>query len=178
MSPEAVSTEAVSAEAGPAVGAFDPIALRRVFAAFPTGVTALAALVDGEPVGMTASSFVPVSLDPPLVSLCTALTSTTWPRLRGAARLGISVLSGSQEGASRQLASSGAERFAGLAWYGTPGNAVLLSGASAWFDCSTEREIGAGDHRIALLRVHAMGVDPQLPPLVFHGSRYRRLAGR
>ncbi|MEV2247268.1 flavin reductase family protein [Streptomyces sp. NPDC049970] len=168
----------MSADAGLAVGAADPVALRRVFAAFPTGVTALAALVDGEPVGMTASSFVPVSLDPPLVSFCTALTSTTWPRLRGAARLGISVLGGSQEAASRQLAAPGPERFAGLAWYRTAGTAVLLSGAGAWFDCSAEREIAAGDHRIVILRVHSMGVDPRVPPLVFHGSRYRRLAGQ
>jgi flavin reductase (DIM6/NTAB) family NADH-FMN oxidoreductase RutF len=153
----------------------DPIALRRVFGVFPTGVTALAALVDGEPVGMTASSFIPVSLDPPLVSVCAALTSTTWPRLRGAHRLGVSVLAGTQEGVSRQLAAHGAERFAGLEWHRTGEGAVLLGGASAWFDCSVEQEIGAGDHRIVLLRVHVTGIDPHVPPLVFHGSRYRRL---
>lgn len=168
----------MSPEAGLAVGAIDPIALRRVFGAFPTGVTALAALVDGEPVGMAASSFVAVSLDPPLVSFCPALSSKTWPRLRRAARLGISVLGGAQEKVSRQLAAPGDERFAGLEWYPTAGSAVLLGGASAWFDCSTEQEIGAGDHRIALMRVHAMGVDPQVPPLVFHSSRYRMLAGQ
>ncbi|MGV9943199.1 flavin reductase family protein [Streptomyces sp. NPDC003401] len=165
-------------EAGLAVDALTPSTLRRVFGAFPTGVTVLAALVDGEPVGMTASSFVPVSLDPPLVSLCAALTSTTWPRLRRAARVGISVLGGTQERASRQFAASGADRFAGLDWYPTTEGAVLLSGAGAWFDCSAEREIGAGDHRIVLLRVHAVDSDPLVPPLVFHGSRYRTLAGQ
>ncbi len=33
----------------------------------------------------------------------------------------------------------------------------------------------AGDHDIALLRVHDLGADPRVPPLVFHGSAYRRL---
>jgi flavin reductase (DIM6/NTAB) family NADH-FMN oxidoreductase RutF len=151
-------------------------ALRRVLGAFPTGVTALAALVDGEPIGLAANSFTSVSLDPPLVSVCVATTSQTWPRLRGAARIGVSVLSHQQEEASRRLAARGVDRFAGLGWQPTGAGAVLLAEASAWFDCSVEREIRAGDHDIVLLAVHALGADPQTPPLIFHGSRYHRLA--
>ena len=154
----------------------DPSTLRRVLAAFPTGVTALAALVDGEPVGMAANSFTSVSLDPPLVSVCVATTSSTWPILRRAGRIGVSVLSHEQEAASRSLASRGIDRFAGLSWHATDDGAILLDGASAWFDCSAEREIRAGDHEIVLLNVHGLGTDPLTPPLVFHGSRYRRLA--
>jgi flavin reductase (DIM6/NTAB) family NADH-FMN oxidoreductase RutF len=150
--------------------------LRRVFGAFPTGVTALAALVDGEPVGMAASSFTSVSLDPPLVSVCVATASQTWPLLRRAPRIGVSVLSHRQEEASRRLAARGTDRFAGLAWYPTGDGAVLLAGASAWLDCSVDREIRAGDHEIVLLAVRGLDTDPAAPPLVFHASRYRRLA--
>jgi flavin reductase (DIM6/NTAB) family NADH-FMN oxidoreductase RutF len=154
----------------------DPATLRRVFGAYPTGVTALAALVDGVPVGMAANSFTSVSLDPPLVSVCVSTTSQTWPLLRQATRLGVSVLSHEQEEASRSLATRGADRFAGLPWRPTQDGAVLLAGVSAWLDCSVEREIPAGDHEIVLLRVHRLGTDPEVAPLVFHGSRYRRLA--
>jgi len=154
----------------------DPTTLRRVLAAFPTGVTSLAALVDGVPVGMAANSFTSVSLDPPLVSVCVATTSETWPRLRRAERVGVSVLSHGQEAVSRSLASRGIDRFADLSWHATDDGAILLDGASAWFDCSLEREIRAGDHEIVLLNVHGLGTDPHTPPLVFHGSRYRRLA--
>jgi flavin reductase (DIM6/NTAB) family NADH-FMN oxidoreductase RutF len=155
----------------------DPTTLRRVLAAFPTGVTALAALVDGEPVGMAANSFTSVSLDPPLVSVCVATTSSTWPVLRRAARIGVSVLSHEQESASRSLAARGIDRFADLSWHATDDGAILLDGATAWFDCSVEREIRAGDHEIVLLNVHGLGTaEPHTPPLVFHGSRYRRLA--
>ena len=157
-------------------GSPDPTTLRRVFGAFPTGVTALAALLDGSPVGMAASSFTSVSLDPPLASVCVATTSATWPRLRAAARIGVSVLSHAQEAASRGLSSRGGDRFARLDWYCTATGAVLISGASAWLDCEVEREIRAGDHEIVLLRVHALDTDPSQPPLVFHASRYRRLA--
>ena len=83
--------------------------LRRVFAAFPTGVAAVAAVINREPAGLAANSLVSVSLDPPLVSVCIGHTSTTWPALRTAGRLGISVLGSHQEAVSRQLGSRDGE---------------------------------------------------------------------
>ena len=152
-----------------------PTELRRVFGAVPTGVTAIAALVDGAPVGLAASSFTSVSLDPPLVSVCVAHSSTTCPLLRDSARLGVSVLGAHQEQACRQLAGRGADRFASLDWRATPDGAVLVEDAGAWLDCSVEQVIRAGDHDIVLLRVHELDADPAVPPLVFHASGFRRL---
>jgi len=154
---------------------YDQAELRRVFGAFPTGVTAIAALVGGAPAGIAASSFTSVSLDPPIVSICVAHTSTTWPALRAAARLGISVLGAHQEQHSRALSGRGGDRFAAVQWRATSEGAVVLDGASAWLDCSIERQIPAGDHDIVLLRVHALDADAAVPPLVFHASQFRRL---
>lgn len=53
--------------------------LRRAFGCFPSGVTAICAEIDGEPVGVAASSFTSVSISPPLVSVCMQHTSTTRP---------------------------------------------------------------------------------------------------
>jgi flavin reductase (DIM6/NTAB) family NADH-FMN oxidoreductase RutF len=155
--------------------AVDPDALRRVFAAFPTGVTAVAALVDGAPVGLAANSFTSVSLDPPMVSVCVAHSSTTWPALRTVARCGVSILGAHHEEACRQLSARGTDRFAALDWRAAADGAVVISGGSAWFDCSIERHIPAGDHDIVLLRVHDLDVDSTVAPLVFHGSQFRRL---
>jgi flavin reductase (DIM6/NTAB) family NADH-FMN oxidoreductase RutF len=157
--------------------ALSPAELRSVFGAFPTGVAAVAAVIGGAPAGLAASSFVPVSLDPPLVSVCIARASTTWPALCTAVRLGISVLGCHQEAVSRQLAATGGDRFTGLSWRATAHGAVLLPESSAWFDCSLEQEIPAGDHNIVLLRVHDLGATAVMP-LVFHGSTYRRLQVR
>ena len=157
--------------------AHEHVELRRVFAAYPTGVAAIAALVEGMPAGIAASSFVSVSLDPPLVSVCVAHTSTTWPALRSAKRLGISVLGAHQELAGRHLGARGAERFAALSWRATGEGAVILCGASAWLDCSIDRHITAGDHDIVLLRVHDLAAS-DMPPLVFHGSTFRQLQAR
>jgi flavin reductase (DIM6/NTAB) family NADH-FMN oxidoreductase RutF len=152
-----------------------PEELRRVFGAFPTGVTAVAALVDGVPVGLAASSFTSVSLDPPLVSVCVAHSSTTWPVLRDRATIGVSVLGVHQEAVCRQLAARDGDRFTGLGWRATPDGAVLIDGASAWFGCRVEQHIRAGDHDIVLLRVHELDTDHTVAPLVFHAGQFRRL---
>jgi flavin reductase (DIM6/NTAB) family NADH-FMN oxidoreductase RutF len=154
---------------------FDPTHLRRVFGAFPSGVAALAALVDGAPVGLAASSFTSVSLEPPLVSVCIAHTSRTWPLLRRAARLGVSILSAGQARAGRQLAGRAADRFADLRWRTTADGAVLLEGASGWLETSVEQQVRAGDHDIVVLRVHDLDADHELSPLIFHASRFRRI---
>jgi flavin reductase (DIM6/NTAB) family NADH-FMN oxidoreductase RutF len=153
----------------------EPARLRRVFSAFPTGVTAVAALVDGLPVGITASSFTSVSLDPPIVSVCVAHSSSTWPILARADRLGVSVLGSQQEDVARQLASRSPDRFAGLDWRHTTDGTVVVGGAAAWLDCGVYDVVRAGDHDIVLLRVHELDVDVEVAPLVFHESRFRRL---
>lgn len=56
--------------------------LRPLFGRFPTGVTALCATDQDKPVGMTASAFVAVSLNPPLVSVCIKEGSGAWRQLR------------------------------------------------------------------------------------------------
>ena len=91
-----------------------PSSLREAFGHFPSGVIAIAAEVDGTRVGLAASTFVPVSLDPPLVSFCVQNTSTTWPQLKDLPFLGISVLGESHDEAARTLAAKTGDRFAGL----------------------------------------------------------------
>ncbi len=153
----------------------DPAELRRVFGTFPTGVTAVAAFAGGVPLGLAASSFTSVSLDPPFVSVCISQRSRTWPRLREIPRLGISVLGAHQEDASRRLAARGDDRFAALPWRVTAGGAVFVEGSSAWLECSVHQEVSVGDHTVVILRVHELDADPAVAPLVFHGSRYRQL---
>lgn len=154
----------------------DPLSLRKVFGAFPTGVVVLAALIDGRPVGMAASTFTPVSLDPPLVSVCVAHTSTTWPLLRMARTIGLSVLSADQQEACKQLsAKESDDRFVDLQWRNTPGGAVVLSGASAWLECFIDKRVPAGDHDIVVLQIRDLDGDHDVAPLVFHGSRFRRI---
>lgn len=167
---------------GLAAGALRPVTddtdtLRRVFGCFPSGVAALCALDAGgnTPIGMAASSFTTVSLDPPLVSVCVQRTSTTWPGLRRRPRIGVSVLAEGHDEACLQLSRKDADRFAGVDWSASDEGSVLVGGATAWLETSLYDELPAGDHLIALLELHSMAADPSALPLVFHASAFRRL---
>jgi 3-hydroxy-9,10-secoandrosta-1,3,5(10)-triene-9,17-dione monooxygenase reductase component len=69
----------------PAAPGVDTGALRDVMGRFATGVTVVTAMDGAHPVGFTCQSFVSLSLDPPLVALAPAKTSTSWPRIGRAA---------------------------------------------------------------------------------------------
>ena len=156
--------------------AVDPSVLRRTFACFPSGVAAVCANVPQGAVGLLVSSFTSVSLEPPLVSICIMNGSRRWSQLRSAARLGLSFLGDSQRRVCEQLAASPERGLDGLDISATPEGAVLLRDATAWLDCSLHEEVDAGDHTIVLLRIEALHARPTQPPLVFHNSRFHRLA--
>jgi flavin reductase (DIM6/NTAB) family NADH-FMN oxidoreductase RutF len=153
----------------------NPATLREAFGHFPTGVIAIAAVVDGARVGLAASTFVPVSLDPPLVSFAVQNTSETWPKLKERPYLGISVLGEAHDEAARMLAAKTGDRFAGLQTVSTETGAVFVEGTSVWLESSIEQLIPAGDHTIVILRVSNITVHPDVPPIVFHRSTFRRL---
>lgn len=152
----------------------DPVALRRAFGIFPTGVVAVAAQVDGVLVGLAASSFTSVSLEPPLVSVAVANASQTWPTLRRATRIGISILAEEHQALCRQLAGPPEQRFDGVATTIADQGSVTLDDGLAQFDCSIHSEVPAGDHLLVLLQLqevrHRRG-----SPLVFHRSGFGRL---
>ncbi|MET8153564.1 flavin reductase family protein [Actinoplanes sp. NPDC049668] len=151
--------------------------LREVFGIFPSGVVAVAALVNGVPVGLAASSFTSVSLEPPLVSFSIANRSKTWPDLRRAEQLGVTILADHHSAVARQLAGAVDRRFDGLSLTASAQGAVTLDDGLAQFDTTVHDEVLAGDHTIVLLRLravrHAGRADPS--PLVFHRSRFGRL---
>lgn len=161
----------------PLSAADNPLALRAAFGGIPQGVSAVGALDSaGRPRGLAASSFTSVSLEPPLVSVCMANTSTTWPVLRALPAIGVSVLADTQAEASRALAARIPDRFADIRWNATAAGAVLLDDAVLRMECTLEAEVPAGDHTLVLLRIGGYETDPDRTPLVFHASRFRKLA--
>ena len=150
--------------------------LRQVYGRFPTGVVAVCAEVDGAPVGIAVSTFVPVSLDPPLVSICVRTGSTTWPLLRRAPRLGISVLGAHHEGVARALAGPAEHRFRDVATERRDAGALFVTEAPLSLCVGVIDDVVAGDHLIAVCRVDEVLVDDGHGPLVFHRSVLHPLA--
>jgi flavin reductase (DIM6/NTAB) family NADH-FMN oxidoreductase RutF len=155
---------------------FDQSALRAAFACVPSGVTAVCGTRDGRPEGMVASSFTSVSIDPPLVSLCVARSSTTWPKLAPLELVGLSVLAAEHGTVARSLASKCGDRFSGVEWTANPGGAVFVHGSTLWLECSMFDQVPAGDHDIVILRIVSMVTYPDVSPMIFHGSAFRVLA--
>lgn len=153
---------------------FDAARFRQVLGHFPTGVTVITAVDDGEPVGLAVGSFASVSLEPPLVLFCAAQSSSSWPRIRAAGTFCVNVLAEDQEDVCRVFASKGADKFAGLGWKHSALGAPLLDGVLAWMDCEIADVVAEGDHDVVIGRVHDLAVNHEGGPLLFFRGGYGR----
>jgi 3-hydroxy-9,10-secoandrosta-1,3,5(10)-triene-9,17-dione monooxygenase reductase component len=148
-----------------------PDAFRNVLGHLPTGVTVLTAHGEDGPLGMAANSVTSVSLSPPLVLVCPAKSSTTWPGIRDAGSFCINIMAGHHEELCRGFARKGADRFDGVGHHGRqtgPG----LDDAVAWIECEIQDEHDAGDHTIVVARVVAIDAAQDGIPLVFFRGGY------
>jgi flavin reductase (DIM6/NTAB) family NADH-FMN oxidoreductase RutF len=159
---------------GTASATFDQGRFRSVLGHFATGVTVVAAAVDGVPMGLSVNSFTSVSLDPPLVAFSAAKGSSTWPRIRDIGRFTVNVLAEHQEAVSRVFATRGADKFAGVEWWPAPSGAPVLDGVLAWLDCELADEHPAGDHVLVVGRVRELDVADDGRPLIFYRGGYGR----
>ncbi|MRJ76107.1 flavin reductase [Aeromicrobium sp. SMF47] len=148
---------------------------RNVLGHLPTGVAVVTANGPDGPVGMAVNSITSVSLDPPLISVCVARTSSTWPRIRSAGRFCISILADHHEQTSRRFAGPDRDRFTGVPLREQAGGPVLED-AVAWLDCDVYAEFGAGDHTIVVARVLDLGSVDDGRALVFFRGSYGRFA--
>ena len=147
-------------------------AFRHVLGHLPTGVTIVTAHGEDGPVGMSANSVTSVSLDPPLILLCPAKSSTTWPSIRTCGRFCVNVMASHQTGATLAFARRGVDRFDGVPH--SPRSAGPgLDDAVAWIECELDAEHDAGDHTIVVARVLSIEASAQGgEPLVFFRGGY------
>jgi flavin reductase (DIM6/NTAB) family NADH-FMN oxidoreductase RutF len=135
----------------------------------------------GEDAGMTATAFLSVSLDPPLVLVSLREGSRMDDLLAEQPLWAVSVLSESQRHIAGRFAMKGriSDRllFEDIPYArGTASGAPLVRGALATLECSTEQRVVAGDHTLLIGRV----LTADLPsadggPLLYFRGRYRRL---
>jgi hypothetical protein len=155
---------------------FDTSTFKDVMSRFATGVTIVAGIDDGEPVGFTCQSFVSLSLDPPYVTVAPAKTSSTWPRIARAGTFCVNVLADTQADLCMTFARSGSSQFAGVEWDQAPATgSPRIAGSLAWIDCAVSLVHDAGDHEIILGHVLALGVGDG-SPLIFHQGRLATLS--
>jgi flavin reductase (DIM6/NTAB) family NADH-FMN oxidoreductase RutF len=152
----------------------DEAHFRQVLGHFPTGVTVVTAMTEGEPVGLAVGSFTSVSLDPPLVLFCPAKSSSSWPKIEAAGSFCVNILGEDQESVSRVFAGKGADKFQGLGWRLGAVGAPILNDVLAWIDCRVEDVHEGGDHYLVVGRVAELGIGHEGRPLVFFRGGYGR----
>lgn len=157
---------AASPAAGPAASVF-----RQAMRGLVSGVSVVSAVVDGQPYGMTVSSFISVSLDPPLALVSLTSGSRTTEAVARSGRFAVSVLSAAQEMIARRFAAPGTDHFAGLAVAYGGHQVPIVPNALVHVECAVEKTVAAGDHLLVVGRVHQV-CQRAGDPLAFHGGLF------
>jgi 3-hydroxy-9,10-secoandrosta-1,3,5(10)-triene-9,17-dione monooxygenase reductase component len=151
----------------------DQARFREALGHFATGITIVTATEEGQPVGFSCQSFAALSLDPPMVILAPAKSSTSWPRIAQAGAFCVNILAEHQESICRAFAVSGGDKFDGVEW--TPGvtGSPLIDGSLATVECTLGAIYEGGDHE--LVTGHVVGLEiGEGSPLLFYRSGYGR----
>lgn len=147
-------------------------------ARFASGVTVVAARDEGEDVLMTASAFVSVSLEPPLVLVSLGTRSRLAGVLRTQPCWTVSMLSAGQRPIAARFSTrdrpSDRLLLAGLEHHRSPlSGTVLFDRAVATVECRTQQLVQAGDHVLAIGLVVATELgDRAARPLLYVDRAY------
>ena len=126
---------------------------------------------DGRPYGVTCNSFASVSLNPPLVLWSLGMFSQGLTIFQNASHLAVNVLDVSQQELALKFAKSSGEKFAGVEWTPGLGNAPVIAGSVAQFQCRAVNRYYGGDHIIFLRKVEPGAADRS------YGIEVAKLAG-
>lgn len=149
--------------------------LRDALGRFATGVTLVTTMTPRGPLGITVNSFASLSLNPPLVLWSPARKSSRFAAFEAASHFAVHVLARDQQAIAEHFARSG-DGFERFGFAPGLGEAPLLEGAAARFECRHAARFEGGDHLICVGEVLRF-THADRAPLVYHQGAYRGLAG-
>ena len=143
----------------------------------PAGVAVLTVDTGRERLGLTVSSLLSLSLEPPLTGVSIARDAAMHELLREAGGFTVSLLAGGQEWLAQHFAR-GVPPI-GM-WHGVETEegergAPLLAGALGWLECRLVNEHPTGDHTLFVSEVETVRLGAPAPPLVYLDGGYRVL---
>lgn len=149
-------------------GVIDAKAFRSTLGRFASGVTVITTVHEETVHGMTASAFMSVSLQPPLVAVSVGERARLHSLLRVGSRYGVSILNAGQADASNHFAGFGPAGYApSFVWVdGLP----LLTGAVAHLLTTVVDAHPAGDHTLFIGQVDSLNWFEEAPLLYFRGG--------
>jgi flavin reductase (DIM6/NTAB) family NADH-FMN oxidoreductase RutF len=150
--------------------------LRGLMRFVPHPVAVLAVEHDRDRMGVTISSLVSLSLEPPLVGISIGKQASVYELLRNAGSFTASILGDGQEELARRFAAGhppivhwqGVETVAGR-------HAPRIAGALGWLEATTLSEQDAGDHTFFIAQVDAVERGPARSALMYRDRSYHAL---
>lgn len=155
----------------------DSRTFRDTLGRFGSGVVIVTATYESAPIGFVMQSFMSLSLDPPLIAVAPAKSSSSWPKIREVGQFCVNILAADQLELCRTFSNPCEDRFDGIKIETGVTGAPRLPGVLAYIDCDLEREHDAGDHTLAIGRVRDLSVEAgERAPLLFYSGQYGQFA--
>jgi flavin reductase (DIM6/NTAB) family NADH-FMN oxidoreductase RutF len=148
---------------------------RELFRRWPAGVSIVVAEAGGRRAGLTVSSLISLSLDPPLVAISLAHVASLYEVLEEAGEWTASVLSGEQDWLAQHFARSVPPL---VLWNGIPvrdDDPRLIADAVGWFHVRTIEQVRTGDHTLFIGEVLDVERGPGTTSLVYRNRTYTAL---
>lgn len=143
---------------------------KEVVGHYATGVVVISAMTSDGPVGFTCQTFGSLSLEPILISFAARSDSNSWKLVREATHVGVNILASDQEALARVFATTGIDKFAGVAWSKGPEGTPFLEGALAYLEGAIASLTTHGDHEVAVVAVKNVLTRTGQPLIYYRGG--------
>jgi flavin reductase (DIM6/NTAB) family NADH-FMN oxidoreductase RutF len=154
---------------------------RQILGRFATGVTVVTVRHGDTQHGMTANAFSSVSLDPPLILVSVGKRADTHGIMMESDVFCVNILAEHHRDWSdwwSGKAPKDQDQFANVPYSAKATGCPVLDECLGYLDCKVWARYDGGDHTLFIGEVQEAWVnaDPNLKPLLFFASKYRKLS--
>ena len=155
---------------------YDKKKIKEVAGSFPTGVTVVS--IDnpsGDTHGMTASSFLSLSLDPPMILFAVKKENEIVTYIELGKKIGISILSEDMADESGHFANIKLMKPPPIFY--KEDEVKILKGSIAWYSVSIRKIYNEGDHKIIICEIIDLNINSNKNPLLYYRG-YSKISER
>ena len=140
---------------------------------WPTGVSIITTLNEGQKFGFTANSVTSVSMSPTLISCCIKNVSHTLEAIKTSQNFTINILSESQADLAKSFSKHDKiDRFEGVGYSTSSNGHIYLDNILGHIECTVYDIYPAGDHDIVIGIVQNLQFDDSKKALLFLNRKF------
>lgn len=156
-----------------------PASLRDAMRHVAGGVSVITAGIGDDRTGLTVTSAISLSIEPPTMIVCVNRGASSWPVIQKHRHFCVNILGSTHRDVAERFAGRGGikgqERYLGASWTTLATEASVLDDALAAIDCEVEEFIERHSHAIVIGAVKAVKLNGG-EPLVYGHGRYGAFA--